>query len=263
MKKLILLSLACVFISTSIFSQTYSGGSGVLTDPYLISSKADMEALATAVNGGKKYEGIYFKLTQNITGVTTIIGNSSRPFCGHFRGEGYEINVNIKSSATRIGIFANLDRATIKNLGVTGSIISTGTATAYIGAICGFVTIPSSSSGMALATTISNCYNAATIEGGVYAYCGGICGRAATNSSGNGATISNCYNTGNVTGARVCGIGGTNISDCYNTGKISGQNAGGGIAMSGETITKCFNTGEISGQNAGAISIAFCLHALI
>ena len=48
----------------------YSGGSGTADDPYLISTTADWNALADAVNdgvAGNHFEGKYFKMTADIT----------------------------------------------------------------------------------------------------------------------------------------------------------------------------------------------------
>jgi hypothetical protein len=55
MQKKIILSL--VFCITALSSFVYSGGNGTEASPYLISSKADREALATAVNAGNAYSG--------------------------------------------------------------------------------------------------------------------------------------------------------------------------------------------------------------
>jgi hypothetical protein len=49
--KLILLA-TCFFTALNVAAQTYSGGSGTENDPYLISSKADMKAIATSVLTG-------------------------------------------------------------------------------------------------------------------------------------------------------------------------------------------------------------------
>ena len=45
---------------------TFSGGSGSQTDPYLISTVADLQQLATDVNGGNSYSDKYFKLANDI-----------------------------------------------------------------------------------------------------------------------------------------------------------------------------------------------------
>jgi len=107
-------------MATSIFA--YSGGNGSETNPYLISSKADMEQLATYVNGGQTYAGVYFLLTRDLTGesdtIRTIIGQQttkSYSFNGVFDGGNHKIKVNINSQAFTC-IFGRIENATIKNL---------------------------------------------------------------------------------------------------------------------------------------------------
>ena len=63
------------------FDSAFSGGSGTQSDPYQISSQADLEQLARDVNGGdfggnNNYIGKYFKLTKDIalTGELPTIG---------------------------------------------------------------------------------------------------------------------------------------------------------------------------------------------
>lgn len=92
----------------------YSGGNGTEQTPYLISSKADMEQLASMTNAGQTYAGIHFLLTRDLTGeadtITTVIAsNSSIPFCGIFDGGGYEIAVKSTN-----GIFGYITDAIIK-----------------------------------------------------------------------------------------------------------------------------------------------------
>lgn len=90
MSKFTFLSIISLFLTVSVYAQTYSGGSGTAQDPYLISSKADMAALAIAVNDGNAYSGKHFLLTQDLTGISTRIGNSSTNcFKGVFDGGGY------------------------------------------------------------------------------------------------------------------------------------------------------------------------------
>ena len=111
-------------------AQTFSGGTGSDTNPYLISSKADMEELATSVNGGMKYVGKYFELTQDITGasnaITTVIGNSATNyFIGVFDGKGHTVEVNINVSSNYGGLFGNIKSSDIKNLNVIGNVSCT------------------------------------------------------------------------------------------------------------------------------------------
>jgi len=249
MKKNITL-LTCLFITLSAIAQTYSGGSGTEADPYLISSKADMQALTTAYNTSGKY----FLLTQDITeAVTTIIGtNSTYPFRGTFDGGGYKVNANISIITTaqvqHVGIFGYTSGAVIKNLGVTGSVtISNNSFAPYAGGICGY----------AVSTTITNCYNIGNISASSSSssYAGGICGYASS------TTINNCYNTGNISSSvtninpytgGICGsVSSTVITNCMvinatisarRGGSNNSSNAGRivGSSSSGGTIQNCY-----------------------
>ena len=224
-------------ISATLSAQSYSGGSGTEADPYFISSKADMEALATAVNGGNNYFGKYFLLTQDITDtVTTIIGNSNniwylRPFSGIFDGGGHKINVNINDMVDCAGVFGYASRATIKNLGVAGNIsFFSSSNRAYVGGICGYADDY---------TTISNCYNTGNISFSTNgdAYAGGICG-----SCGYYATITYCCNTGNISSSAS--------SFSY------GNAYAGGICGNGSTVSYCYNTGNIFSSSANSYAYA-------
>jgi hypothetical protein len=281
MKKIVT-TIAGLFIAINAFA--YSGGNGTEQNPYLISSKADMEQLASNVNGGQTYAGNYFLLTCNLTGasdtITTLVGNSdSRYFSGIFDGGEHEIAVN------RTGIFGNIQNATIKNLGVSGRIIgcsyyerrdpTTLYYHYYAGGICG----------KALGT-ISNCYNNAVIDVivrigdgyNIYLYAGGICGYVYGN-------ITNCYNTGNISSSSsssstsyysssysggICGYNG-NITNCYNTGNISSAASAStplssvaysysyssGICGYNGIIINCYNTGNISSSSSSYSSSSY------
>lgn len=173
----------------SLSGQTYSGGNGTESTPYLISSTADMTALATAVNAGNSYAGKYFLLTSDLSNITTIIGKPtvgapSRFFNGIFDGDGHILDVNIIHGSPEAGIFGNIDNAIIKNLGVKGEIKSTNGGNAT-GGICG----------QATSSIITNCFNFSNLYGaggGTSTSVGGICGYSIA------TIISNCYNAGNI-----------------------------------------------------------------
>ena len=274
MKKIItpiLMLLFAVVGNNTAFA--YSGGNGTEQTPYLISSRADMEQLASAVNGGQSYAGTYFLLTHDLTAtedtVNTVIGNSNnRAFSGIFNGGGHEIAVRIDISsadAVYAGIFGYSRGATIKNLGVRGSVSASATTTfatasAYSGGICGYMD----------RGTISNCYNAAIIATSslaFYSRSGGICGYVSN------GTINNCYNEGEISSSSpyiswsggisggIGGIIGSEINSCYNVGNISSiaptASYSGGIcgdsSDSRSTIRRCFAANEQIESNAGDI----------
>ncbi|MDR1331145.1 MAG: hypothetical protein LBK07_03490, partial [Tannerella sp.] len=242
MKKIIFLSTLCLSLATgATFAQSFGGGRGTESDPVLISSRAHMEELAMMISSGSTYEGYHFKLTADLTGITTIIGkNEYYPFRGVFDGDGHTIELNINTTERHAGVFGYLSGATVKNTKVSGRII---TDNYYAGGICG----------SADNSTISNCYNTGSISSLTP---GGICGYA------NRTTISNCYNTGNISSTSnsnsswaggICGAGGA-ISNCYNTGSISAPSAGGICGRNG-TISNCYNTGKISSSGSSNVYI--------
>ncbi len=240
-----LCSFLIAFITfTTGVAQTYSGGEGSENNPYLISSKEDMEMLAQAVNEGNTYAGKYFLLTQNLTGITTTIGKSPyNHFSGIFDGNGLILDVNIQISHEYCAVFGYLKNATIKNLGVIGEIVGDNYSifAVTLGGICGY----------AINSEILHCYNIASINGATNGSAGGIVGIATS------CNIKQCFNLGTIYGGpRTGGICGymcnTNILNCYNKGEIV-ANAwnivvyGGicGQADAGGSILNCYNQGRL------------------
>ena len=66
------------------------GGSGTSSDPWLIATAADWDALATGAQGDT-YSGKYFRQTADITGVTTMVGTNEKPFTGIYDGDGHAL----------------------------------------------------------------------------------------------------------------------------------------------------------------------------
>jgi hypothetical protein len=237
-RKVLMLAFAGLSAGANLFA--YSGGDGSMETPYLISSREDMEELATNVNAGQTQSGKYFWLTRDLTGeddtIKTVIGNSlSRCFSGHFNGNGHKI-------AAKRGIFGAIKSAVVSNLEVYGRITSVSFSTSetiipgltiyyyYTGGICAYAT----------ESSIINCQNSASMQiiyTALYRilYTGGICG-VAKNS-----TISNCFNNADLvigstladssTGG-ICGHSvGSTIKDCYDAENIVALSYGvaGGI----------------------------------
>jgi hypothetical protein len=197
MKKNIFLTTLCLSIATgATFAQSFGSGRGMESDPLRISSRAHLEELATSVNGSATHEGYHFKLTANLTGVTTIIGNAEAFFfSGTFDDDGHTIELDINTTGFYAGVFGYLRGATVKNTNVSGRIVLASRSYSRAGGICG----------TANNSTISNCYNTGSISASAAA--DGICG-----FEGN---ISNCFAT-NAT------ITATNSNQ---TGRINGYNA--------------------------------------
>lgn len=244
-------------------SVTFDGGSGTISDPYLISSPEQLNAVrnndsacyklendidlsAATVQGGEFYN--------NGMGWTPI-GEGS-PFYGTFDGNGHKIeglnsDYSNDSSVDYIGLFS-INEGTIENLGIVNSNI---TGNEYAGAIAGQND-----------SVITNCYNAGnvTINNSNYTYCqaGGIAGL--NYSSG---IISNCYNTGNIStngsgSTYLCLAGGItgqsdgliqisyNSGDIYINGSSSYSEAGGIAGNNNSSISNCYNNGDVSSVSA-------------
>lgn len=109
------------------FDSAFSGGDGSETNPYQISSVADLQQLSTDVKNGNSYEDKYFKLMANLdlSGVNfTPIGNrNTSAFAGTFDGNNanYTINnvtvnsSNVFKSPYDLGLFG-YNNGTIKNV---------------------------------------------------------------------------------------------------------------------------------------------------
>jgi uncharacterized membrane protein YhaH (DUF805 family) len=263
-------------------TDTYSGGDGTQENPYLISSRSDMEALAINVTRGHTYKDTCFLLTRDLTGTKDIVTTVIETFSGVFDGGGHSIAVNIDvhgDGEQAGGVFSGTYNATIKNLNVSGkiSVSSTGRrihdtgytySSAYAGGIVGYY------AGYEYAIII-NCYNSAEIivEAKDEAYAGGIAGffKDAYEYRGDEDGIRNCHNSGKISAiggnwTYAGGIAGQffggQINDCRNSGKVSidGGCAGGIVGScgyehnySGGKMIKCINSGEIYAKGPGQI----------
>ena len=174
-------------------------GSGTADDPFQIQNVDDWNTLAANVTGGETYSGIYFKMTDDIIGVTTRTGkNSLNPFSGTFDGQGHTMNLNIYSTTTAdvtSAPFGSISGATIKNLHVTGS----ETTTAYMRA--------ASIAGFAANSTITNCWSEVALTSGYTKDidCGAFVATVIENSS---LTLNGCLFTGTITYTNAAGYEG-------------------------------------------------------
>lgn len=236
-------------------------GSGTSSNPYKITSTADLTNLANWVNSGNQCSGQYFELTDNIDAsgvpvIGTLKNNTTYYFKGIFDGNGKSIrNLNRSNSSSNngdLGLFGYL-QGTVKNLIILSGTINLSVNGKSAGAIAG-----STYSG----SLIENCFNSgcninASNNNMGAAQLGGIVGAAGGNT-----TIRYCANYATITNnsilARSGGImgiqneGTTTIRECFNKGNItagttkSTQSYAGGIIGQNGTISNCFNTGNIT-----------------
>lgn len=215
---------------------------------YKISTEESLRAFAAAVkaddgNGTYAHAGVTLYLAGDIalTGTWTPVGSTATYvgdfFAGTFDGCGHTISgLNVQGSTVNQGLFAAINKATIRNLNVSGTV-SCGTKN-YVGGIVGKVQ----------AGAIENCSFSGSVTGG---YTGGIAGGL----NGNNVTISGCANLAAVTGTTAGGILGywkntAAIRDCYNTGSVTGSAKAGGIVgqLNKGTIENCYSIGDIGGK---------------
>lgn len=219
-------------------AESFEGGNGDSSDPYIIKTAEQLAFLAKQVNGGETYRGKYFQLEADLDlsgSEWTPIGTETVPFSGKFSGNGHVLtNVKISAAGDYIGLFG-YNTGTITYVGIESGEISGGNCT---GSICGLN-----------AGTITGCYNNAPVTGKESA--GGVCGK-------NSGTVQMSYNTGAVTGilktGGVCGesTDGSTLANCYNTGMLIGDSVVGGICGSVESsadVSSSFSMAEICGNS--------------
>ncbi len=217
--------------ATAMFSIVYPG-SGTETDPYIILSTDELDALAASVNGGDWKTGQHFRLMANLdySGKTyTPIGRTAQ-FQGTFDGYGHSISNVVINQPNQEGqaLFAIIgDNGTVKNLVLgTGSSI---TGKKFVGGIAGLC------KGTVMGCTVSE---GVTIKG--YQEVGGITGRI------NG-TLSWCVNKSSVSGTLqyVGGIAGYSIESTIN------DNLNLGIV--GSRLEYALYEGGIVGSNSNTL----------
>lgn len=244
-------------------ADSYAGGTGSSSDPYLISTGAQLARFASQVNSGaevwKVYQltnDIYLNDVSNVEAWDTTppqnqwtpIGTSTNQFMGSFSGKGFCVyGLYISTSDNYQGLFGvGQNNAGIFDVGVDKSYIKGGS---HVAAVCG-QKLRGDISGN---HDLYGCYSGATVIG--QDAVGGIVGSAPGDMFG--YTFRNCHNTGSVTGKNLVGgiVGycdsGT-VSSCYNVGNITGNDRVGGIA--GKTIygSYCWNVGKVYGGNCVA-----------
>lgn len=233
-------------------AESFEGGNGDSSDPYIIKTAEQLAFLAKQVNGGETYHGKYFQLEADLDlsgsewspigiGERETDGSTvTKPFAGTFDGKNHKISgLTLTAGLDDQGLFG-CSSGTIGNLGIVRGNISVGSAE-RIGAICGYST-----------GTIENCWNSADITGSTEGgkYVGGICGYST-------GTIYGCLNMGDITAnsfiGGICGntAQSTQISNCFNSGSITGKEQIGGIAgINLNYITYCINAGELTGEES-------------
>ena len=246
-------------------------GTGTETDPYLISSGADLALLRANVNAGETYAGKYFKMTKSIdfnNNNLIIIGREvpsssswaalpTKGFAGIFDGNNCALlNVStmeapLSSSDELNGLFKTIfEGGKVANLSVYGQISQNLRGT---GVIAGrnFGTVENCTSYVTIAPAEG------TTTGQNHRYTGSIV-------AVNYGDIISCVNYGDITAEQyasgiVARSDRGNIVDCINYGKITGKGfkpAGICGETKGGTVTGCVNYADVSGSQYAAGIVA-------
>ncbi|MCL2073616.1 MAG: hypothetical protein FWH18_06835, partial [Marinilabiliaceae bacterium] len=241
-------------------SAQFSGGTGTESNPYIITTPAELAQLATYVNAGNAtYNDKHYKLNNDLSlsdyhageGWTPIglryFPDTNMPFKGVFDGNGKKITElymnNTSTDITYVGLFGNVENGTVKNLGVENvSITFTGDQNRYAGGIVG----------LSLANSnITNCYTTGYIE---------TSSSSTTNSRAGGivcfneGTVSNCYSTCSVSADDIAGgvaaiNGGGSILNSHSTCAINSGSFAGGVAgynQSDGIVSYSYSTGSVT-----------------
>jgi hypothetical protein len=233
---------------------TFSGGSGAVDDPYLISTAGELNSIGSKPT----LMTAHFRLIADIdlAGVKFfIIGGKWNPFNGTFDGDAHTIsNFSYNAEyANNAGLFGIVSNGRISNLGLVGPIINVERGD-YHGSLVGYLA----------GGSVTDCYaEAVSLSGNDHV--GGLVGWNSRSGK-----ISRCYVTGYVAGDDDVGglVGGNEgeISDCYSMAEVFGNKRVGGLAGAGTTnyggrvgnrssITRCYATGLVSGdENVGGLA---------
>ena len=226
-------------------------------DVYQIGSGGELAWFAQEVNAGRgaAYNAVLTKDIDLGDEPWTPIGrNYSYAYKGTFDGQKHTVSgLFISGSASQnCGLFGYVEKGTVKDLTVQGTITLTGSGGSYgAGGIVGQLSGTEGS--------VRNCRSDVTITGGQNV--GGIVGYVSSGYSTATKSITGCVNTGRITsnsnnaGGIVGYISGqVTVDSCYNRGTVAGGgwHAGGitaYLSSSYAAIRNCYTTGAVTAKS--------------
>ena len=222
-------------------TENFSGGDGTASNPFVISTVADLQRLATLVNAGdSNFNDRHYILANDIdlssiANWTPIGFTHSVPFRGVFDGNGHVISnlriTNIPNTwgSARLGLFGVLKNATIVNLGVSSNV-SINLPSSAIEVVTGLIAASADESSI----LSSHSSGSVSVRAPGINFVGGIVGTTLL------SRIENCFSTANVTAES-----GTTVADF---GVGSTPSAGGIVGWNnGQTIVRnTYATGAIT-----------------
>ena len=262
---------------------------------YQLTSANDLLWFANQVKALKRVE-LDAVVMNDITASNSFtgIGSSSAKYAGNFDGQGHTLTLDIEVYGCA-GLFAFVNGATIRNVTVAGSVVSTNSSSGVAGIVGNAdkevtviencvnkagITGTSYVAGIVGKTnkvqlTIRNCVNEGTITAS-NKYAGGIVGNLLGDSAVDSVScVTDCVNYGDVTASDICagGIAGVvkyaDITRCVNEGDVEGKYDVGGIAGSAEIaadlLSSCRNKGAVKATGSlanhgvgGIVGLALC-----
>ena len=240
-------------------------GTGIVDDPFLISSVAQLEYLRDQSNMGSRKITAHAKLVNDIDLAYASASNwipvsksNSNGFAGTFDGNGHCIK-NLYSSFNQggyVGLFGCVNGGTIKNLTVEGVIESSCSNQGMI-------------AGSSYGGNYYNCVAKGRINTSGSYFVGGIAGNISKSGSSN-PVVQGCASYVDIvsTGTYTAGLvgmasNGINMEACANYGNVTGTANVGGLMgyynpNSESHITNCYvGSCEVRGEGANVFLTCF------
>jgi len=244
----------------------FSGGTGTLEDPYIISSADDLMTMSSLAADGDDFTGEYFEQSGDISLTETFM--PIKDFNGVYDGNDYTVSgLTFSSHVDYVGFFAKTGTsAELKNIVLndvtftngylyTGALVGYSDGSEISGCLAQNVYITGDSYvggliGCGYQTSVVNCHADGEIEGGYYT--GGLIGSSQggsiTGSSASVDVIGSNDDAGGLVGYNYS----CSISNCYATGTVEGTYCVGGLVGYNENaaVTNCYATGNVIGSSA-------------
>jgi len=238
-----LINMCANYVADARFRLMFVEGRGTQENPYLLATAEQFNMIGMLQWEWDKH----YKLLADID-MSAFDGKDGRSafkgigtFTGVFDGDGHTILHLTISGGSYLGLFGQLDSASVSNLFLQAVDISGG---GYVGGLVG-----KNHYGV-----VTSCYITGTVRGAQYV--GGLVGH---NDGGSIATSCSSvlvsgtwYSVGGLVG---CNVG--SITACYSTGAVSGggsekvsSGVGGLAGYNGGSITTCWSSGEVRGTTS-------------
>ena len=113
--------------TTTGWAQTWLG-SGNSTDPYLLKSSNEWEALAKQVAEGKNFQNQFFRLSADIDTKGIQVGSVDKPFCGTIDGNNHTLTFTVgdntggNNAKDPTAPFGCLRGAIVRHVKTTGTV---------------------------------------------------------------------------------------------------------------------------------------------